>query len=99
MNKEYIKGLDLVMYMSPECQWCNKMVTLLISEDLINYVTIVNINKTDFKFRPGQVIPLFVSPKLSTVSTGYTSIEQLIKNLKTGVTTTIERGFTEMEID
>jgi hypothetical protein len=75
-----IKDLDIVMYIIPNCSWCDKMIDYLTKEGLIQYITV-----EDFKKNPITGItsfPTLVSKKSSAVSIGYVTIDKVLENFE-----------------
>jgi glutaredoxin len=84
-----LKDLDIVMFMSPTCPWCKKMIAVLDNSGQINNITIVDINKPEGIAMSKQFgadkqpVPSFISRKLKTGTVGFRdSVAKLVDALK-----------------
>lgn len=84
-----VKELDIVMFMSPTCPWCKKMLGVLEKEGQIRNITIVDRSKPEGEAMAKQFgadkqpVPSFISRALKTGAVGYReSVQDLIKALK-----------------
>ena len=83
-----LKELDVVMFMSPECPWCQKTVAMLEKEGKKGELEIVDITQkegAEYARQFGadkQPIPSFISKKMKTGAVGYRdSVADLVKAL------------------
>lgn len=88
-NRSDLKSLDVVMFMSPTCPWCKKMMNVIESSGQMNNIMIVDITKEEGASMAKQFgadkqpIPSFISRKNQTGTVGYRdSIDKLIEALK-----------------
>jgi glutaredoxin len=84
-----LKEFELLMFISPTCPWCKKMIGVLDSEGQLNNVTVVDISKEEGANLAKQFgadkqpVPSFISRKLKTGTVGYRdSVAKLIEALK-----------------
>jgi glutaredoxin len=84
-----LKDLDIIMFMSPTCPWCKKMMGVLDSEGQLNNITVVDINKPEGAAMAQQYgadkqpVPSFISRKLKSGTVGYRdSVSKLMDALK-----------------
>lgn len=84
-----LKSLDIVMFMSPTCPWCKKMMGVLESAGQLNNITVVDITKPEGTAMAQQFgadkqpVPSFISRKNKVGTVGYRdSVEKLIDALK-----------------
>ena len=84
-----LKELDIVMFMSPTCPWCKKMVSVLDKESQLNQITVVDMTKPEGIAMAKQFgadkqpVPSFISRKLKTGAVGFReSVNDLVKALK-----------------
>lgn len=83
-----LKELKVIMFMSPYCVWCNRMIDILSNEKQLGNLKVVNINQADatdilneYKIRFSGT-PAFISRKYNTRAEGYKStVSQLIQAL------------------
>lgn len=80
-----IKDLDIVVYISPVCHSCNKVINYLSDNKLLNYVTLFNVDEFSdedkIKFN-NMPVPCFLSRKTSKISVGYKPIDEMIKDFQ-----------------
>jgi thioredoxin-related protein len=83
-----LRGLDIIMFMSPTCPWCKKMIGVIESEGELRNVTVVNITKPEGAAMAQQFgadkqpVPSFISRQLKTATVGYRdSVSKLIEAL------------------
>jgi glutaredoxin len=83
-----MKDLDVVMFMSPTCPHCIKMLDILEKEKQLNNVTIIDVTKKEgleFAKQFGadkQPVPSFISRKLKSATVGSKdSLADLVKDL------------------
>ena len=84
-----VKELDIVMFMSPTCPWCKKMIGVLESSGQLRNITVVDRSKPEGEAMAKQFgadkqpVPSFISRTLKTGAVGYReSVQDLIKALK-----------------
>lgn len=84
-----LRNLDVVMFMSPTCPWCKKMMGVLDSEGQLKNITVVDITKPEGAAMAQQFgadkqpVPSFISRKNKTGTVGYRdSVAKLIDALK-----------------
>ena len=84
-----IKDLDIVMFMSPTCPWCKKMIGVLEKEGQIRNLTIVDMTKPEGAAiakqfgADKQPVPSFISRRLKTGTVGYReTVAKLVDSLK-----------------
>lgn len=85
-----LRSLDIVMFMSPTCPWCKKMIGVLDSAGQLKNVTVVDISKPEGAAMAQQFgadkqpVPSFISRKNKVGTVGYRdSVDKLIDALKT----------------
>jgi glutaredoxin len=85
-----LKDLEIIMFMSPTCPWCKKMLGVLEKEGQIRNITIVDMTKPEGASMAKQFgadkqpVPSFISRKLKTGTVGYReSVSKLLESLKT----------------
>lgn len=82
-----LKTLDIMFFKMASCPYCIKMESFLISNNLINFVHVIDIQTNDGKKLAQQNqltgFPSFVSKKTGKKVSGYTeNIDQLLRNLE-----------------
>jgi len=84
-----LKSLDVIMFMSPTCPWCKKMMAVLDAEGQLNNVTLVDTSKPEGAAMAQQFgadkrpVPSFISRQLKTGTIGYRdSVAKLVEALK-----------------
>lgn len=84
-----LKQMDIVMFMSPTCPWCKKMIGVLESAGQLNNVMVVDISKPEGAAMAQQFgadkqpVPSFISRTNKVGTVGYrNSIQKLIDALK-----------------
>jgi len=84
-----LKNLDLIMFMSPQCQWCKKTIDMLTREGQLNNLSIVDVTKPEgiaIAKQYGadkQKVPSFISRQLRTGAVGFQeSVSKLVEVLK-----------------
>jgi len=88
MSGTSLKSLDVVMFMSPTCPWCKKMIDVLSKEGQLNNIMVVDTSKPEGinmakQFGADkQPVPSFISRKLKTGTVGAReSVSKLIEAL------------------
>jgi glutaredoxin len=83
-----LKELDVIMFMSPECKWCQKTMEMLKKEGKDKDITVVDITKKEGQEiakqfgADQQPIPSFISRKKKTGTVGYReSVGEIVKAL------------------
>ena len=86
-----LKDLDIVMFMSPTCPWCKKMIDVIQKAGQLNNITVVDMSKPEGQAMAKQFgadkqpVPSFISRKTKTGTVGYReSVDKLIEALKPG---------------
>jgi len=88
-NNQDLRSLDIVMFMSPTCPWCKKMIAVIESAGQLNNITVVDISKPEGATMAQQFgadkqpVPSFISRKNKVGTVGYRdSVAKLIDALK-----------------
>jgi glutaredoxin len=84
-----LRNLDIVMFMSPTCPWCKKMMGVLDEAGQLKNITVVDISKPEGTAMAQQFgadkqpVPSFISRKNKVGTVGYRdSVSKLIDALK-----------------
>jgi glutaredoxin len=85
-----LRNLDIVMFMSPTCPWCKKMMGVLDAAGQLKNITVVDISKPEGAAMAQQFgadkqpVPSFISRKNKVGTVGYRdSVDKLVDALKT----------------
>jgi len=88
-----VKEMDIVMFMSPTCPWCKKMLEVIKKDGHLSNITMVDITKPEGQNMAKQYgadkqpVPSFISRKTKTGTVGYReSMDELLKALAPGST-------------
>jgi glutaredoxin len=86
-----LRNMDIIMFMSPTCPWCKKMMSVLDSAGELKNITVVDISKPEGANMAKQFgadkqpVPSFISRQNKTGTVGYRdSVEKLVDALKPG---------------
>jgi len=84
-----LKDLDIVMFMSPTCPWCKKMMDVLNKEGQLKNMTVIDMTKPEGAAMAKQFgadkqpVPSFISRKNKTGTVGYReTVAKLVEDLK-----------------
>jgi glutaredoxin len=84
-----LKDLDILLFMSPNCQWSQQTMKLLKDNNKLDDVTIINVDTEDGKkmatmYGATRGSPTFVSKKYNTGTVGYKdTIKDIVQDLTT----------------
>jgi thiol-disulfide isomerase/thioredoxin len=84
-----VKSLDIVMFMSPTCPWCKKMIGVFEKEGQLNNITVIDMSKPEGQKiakqfgADKQPVPSYISRVNKTGTVGYReTVKALLKDLE-----------------